>query len=258
MYKRTDDEIVISDVRSKKLIFYSADGNFLEEISYPANLQKIGVLSQSLICVHIGRFSNSGSSGETLSQVIVVNRQGELVKKYFPYETNLSFALGEGFSNGHDGGLSYFKLMDPKIYQINQDLTLDISWEFDFGKYQADTSAIFLTGQEGIDKLTHLTKTKPFFDIAEMSQNSQTFTMEVHFRGTGYQMFFDQDTRNLLTMVADTLGILGMCDNIPIYPPKSSHQDYFISTISPTEWPGNTEIKEDDNPVLVLFKVKDF
>ncbi len=278
--KNDDYEIVLSDIYGKKLVFYTADGTFISEARGPAGLHSIGSLSASHIACHIGRFNFGGETEDLQSQLIVLNRDGELVKSYFPYEIPLTYEMGIGISQGINGGLSYFKMMDPTIYQINSDLTSGINWKFDFGNLAPDTIQLFKPGSQGQEKLQQMSKSNPFVDIAQIHQTKNTLMLGAYYKRSGYIIFLNNNSHNMITMIRDSSGHIGSCKSLPIKPAQSTYQESFIYSTPAIDWletiekldidqlkklrkqiPGFKEaesLSEEDNPILIYYKVKDF
>ncbi|MEA1875808.1 MAG: 6-bladed beta-propeller [Bacteroidota bacterium] len=278
--ENNDNEVVISDIYGKKLIFYTADGKYIGEAKGPTFLHTIGSLSANHIACHTGRFNNSAKTENIQSQLIVLNRDGELVKSYFPYDIPLTYEMGIGISQGINGGLSYFKMMDPTIYQINSDLTSGISWKFDFGNLAPDTIQLFKPGTQGQQKLQQMSKSNPFIDIAQIHQTNNTLMIGTYYKRFGYKIFLNNNSHNMLTMIRDSTGHIGSYKSLPVKPAQSSYQESFIYSTPAIDWletiaklnndqrkklrkqiPGFKEaesLTEQDNPILIYYKFKDF
>ncbi len=279
--KHTGEEIVISDIYGKKLLFFSGEGEFISETKVPWRIHHIASISADKIACHLGRFSQMEQNGNGGYDLIVLNRKGELVEKYFPYPNVVLFELGTAFSQGINGtGKSYFKQLDPTVFQIQSDLSLDTIWRFDFGSYNPDTSQLFLPGMEGRNKLNELQKSDPFLYISDMVQNTNTLLVKFYHKRTSYNNFLNNKTRNLRTMLTDSLSNIGFWNNFPVKAPKWAAGESFIYNISAIGWmemlenldkeaktgfrktiPGFLKaemLTENDNPVLVQYKMKDF
>ena len=276
-----DDEIVISDIYGKKLLFYSADGDFISEAKIPLSSHSVASLTDEIILCHTGRFGQMGTSVKVRFQLQALNRKGEILKGFFPYKEPLQFELGAGlshFTNKED--IIYYKQLDPTIYRINPDLVLDTLWKFDFGRYNPDTSRLMVSGMEGIMNLQKASKTNPFITLTGMVQNTNILLVTFYHNKTAYKNFLNNKSKRIQTLVADSLSRIGYWKKFPVYSPDHSQDDYFIYDLSAITWteimeemdegtrdymhkkvPGFAEsesITENNNPVLVYFKVKDF
>lgn len=275
------DEIVVSDVYGRKLIFYSADGEFISESKIPWSLHNIAALSADIILCHQGRFGQMGSNSLEGFQLRALNRKGETLKGYFPYNIPIQFELGTGFSQGIDGdGRSYYKQLDPIIYQIKTELKLDTIWKFDFGSFNPDTSRLLISGMEGIQNLQKMSKTNPFLYISGMVQSTNNLLVTFYHNKTAYNNFINNKSRNIQSLAADSLNRIGKWRSFPVYAPDWSFGESFIYELSAFGWmelledmdeeskdymrkkvPGFKEtegLSENDNPVLVYYTIKDF
>ena len=277
----TKDEIVISDIYGKKLLFFSADGEFISEAKIQNRLHSIASISPQYIVGHQGRFPLKDMNRQIPSELIVLDREGTMIKQFFPYTVPLLFEFPTGFSHAiNTSGTTYFKQMDPTVYQINQDLKLDTLWKFDFGNLNPDTSYLFVPGAGGGERVENALETNPFLYIGRMIQNNKTLMVSHYYKNIQHIIFINNSTHNMQTIKADSLNQIGALVGFPVKIPEWSFKESFIYDVSAFEWretlgtideetrdymrktvPGFTEsesLTENDNPLLVYFRIRDF
>lgn len=275
------DEIVISDIYGNKLLFFSADGEFISEAKIQDRLHSIASVSPQYIIGHQGRFPLRSENKVTPSELIVIDREGTEIKQFFPYTVPLLFEYAGGFSQAiNNSGTTYFKQLDPTVYQINQDLILDTLWKFDFGNLNPDTSYLFVPGVGGGERINNTLETNPFLYIIRMVQNNKNLLVSHVYKKIQHNIFINNSSHNKLTIKADSLEQIGDWVGFPVKIPEWSFEESFIYDVSAFDWmellgkideetrdsmrknvPGFNEseaITENDNPVLVYFRVKDF
>ncbi len=275
------DEIVISDIYGKKVLFFSSDGEFISEAKIPYRIHNVASVSPNYILCHHGRFPFRGKNSEIPCELIVLDREGTEIKKFFPYAEPLLFELATGFSQGiNSSGITYFKQLDPTIYHINQELMLDTLWKFDFGNLNPDTSYLLVPGAEGGERVGKTLETNPFLYLGRMVQNNNTLMVSHFFKKTQHNIFINNKSRNTMTIKADSISQIGDWNSLPVQIPEWSYKESFVYDLSAIDWremlhgldketkaymrkelPGfekAEQVKENDNPVLVYFKLKDF
>ncbi|MCD6345970.1 MAG: 6-bladed beta-propeller [Bacteroidales bacterium] len=274
-------EIIISDLYGKKLLFYSADGNFISEVKVPWRIHQLASVSDNYTACHLGRFGQQGNNEEGGHDLIIVNRNGDMVKAYFPFPHPVFYELGTGFSQALAGtGTSYFKMLDPNIYQINPDLSMDTIWEFDYGSINPDTSQLLLPGMAGANKLQELEKTDPFYSITRMIQTNNTLMITLYHKRIAHNIFLNNKTKNRITLVTDSLNHIGFYNTLPIQNPEWAYNESFIYESSALDWleilsgldestkvsfrkaiPGFAKaekLSEEDNPILIYLNFNKF
>jgi hypothetical protein len=275
--KQTLHDIVIADRSGKKLLFFTADGQFISETETAIPVHKVGALSARLIACHTGRFNAPDSEADSISQLRIVTRQGELVKEFFQYTTPLVYEMGVGFTNGIEGGQSYFKMFDPTIYQINPDLSLGVNWQFDFGSLKADTIKFFKPGVEGIRNFETAYGAGEILDIGSIYQTNKTLFISLFGFNIRHQLAINNITRDLFVFKSDSAGNMVYVGGIPVKPPKTVSTESFVCSFTAIDWieylsklnienltenrkeiPGfskSENIKEEDNPVLIFYSL---
>jgi len=239
-------------------------------------LQAIGALSDNLVACHVGRFYQNLENGSG-AQLVILNREGDLIKKHFPFNIPLVYELSIGISSGINGGLSYFKMLDPTIYQINSDMTTAVNWKFDFSYLSLDTTYLFQPGPEGAKRFDKLAKEGQFADFMNIHQCSTSLMAGIYFNKSYYYLLIPNGTHDIHTLQNDSTGCMGTSMGIPIKEPVGTYKESFITSISAIDWleristfseehkvklrkkiPGFSEsekTKEQDNPILVFYNL---
>lgn len=268
------DQILIFDIRKRSLIYYTLSGEYIKEV----RLLKQGILeliNDDLFAIQEGRMGPIGIQ-EKHFELWLLNKQGEIVDRLFHYEKSLGSDINSGFAKGTSPGiLFYHKMYDYNIYTISSE-GIDTIYRFDFGKANVDTLNL-LTRQvysnlwENDDKISgisHLANTRDALAVGLVSgYNSRGLVLINH------------DTQNYCFYTCDSTG-LGTYKHLPVPVPDWSNNTHFIAELDAFEWQSHLknipesqkvilreqisgfqqseDLTENDNPVLILFKFKEF
>lgn len=278
------EEIMVVDPNQRKILCYDYSGNLTGEI-HPAFMPtKVAPLTGGLFACYIGRLSGFWDDNRELFQVVFLNREGQIVSKYLPFKYTMQSVTGGDFSNsGVEGTCLINPAYEYNIYQVGPGNQFFIKYRFDFGNYNIDTSLLnderIQTNKQssrifGEKKtcLDHMTSTSNIISFwGPVVQTNMRFGTRQISRKSGHVRF----------MEVDTLNTFGYFAGIPIEFNTESKASgvYFtfykdavdILEIFNKLKPGQKKVlsrfkgfdrlaklKEDDNPLLILYKVKDF
>jgi hypothetical protein len=273
------DEIVINGDRS--MVFYGIDGHFIEKQNIPLRPMGIAALGGDYFAFAPERFRQGRDDSVGKYQLIITNRQGEIVERHFEFPYYLMVDFESNFIKSPDGNGSIFVLSyDLNIYEIGPGTELKTKYTIDFGALNPDTSFLQDPRVENILKLHTLNEgkyTKPY-GLAETSNTLLLRCGSEKHQKVAFRLI-NKNTGNHRTVVMNEPPKLGYFHGWPIYPYLSSSGDYiyhFLSGIDVMEKIGDltedqakellkcegfdklADVKEDDNPVLVMYKLKDF
>lgn len=273
------DEIVINGDRS--MVFYGIDGHFIEKQNIPLRPMGIAALGKDYFAFAPERFRQGRDDSVGKYQLIITNRQGEVVERHFEFPYYLMVDFESELIKSPDGNGSIFVLSyDLNIYEIGPGTELKTKYTIDFGALNPDTSFLQDERVENIQKLHTLNVgkyTKPY-GLAETSNTLILRCGSEKHQKVAFRLV-NKKSGNHRTVVMDEPPKLGYFHGWPIYPYQSSSRDYLYHTLSAMDVTEKlqdltedqkmefskcegfnqlSEVKEDDNPVLVMYKLKDF
>jgi len=275
-------EIMGVDPNQRKILCYDFDGNLINEIKTTSMPFKAVPLDGGLFAIYLSRLIGSGQAGSDLHLVEIINREGRIISKFLPYPFQLDHEGGTAISNSGENGVDFINpSFSYNIYQIGPGNRFLKKYSFSFGDNNIDTTflsnekhlsgvelnAAFTDKKENLDYLTVTSNTISFW--APVNRQKMQFGSRQINRKTGHVRFIEVDSSN------NSINYSG----IPLEFPLKSTGDYFIVTVDAitlleitrkltTEqkqflakckgFDRMAALKEDDNPVLILYKVKDF
>lgn len=242
----------------------------------------VATVAGGLFGCYIGRMLGFWGNNPEPFQLVFLNREGHIVSKYLPFKYSMSSGIGYGFSNSGEEG----------TYFINPTYSLDIylagpgnqfikKYRFDFGKFNLGTTLL------NNEKVMSDPQPGRFFEEKYTSLNHLGVTSNtISFWGpvarTPWRFGSRQINRasgHVRFMEVDSLNIFGTYAGIPIEFAEKTSDEYFIFSrdavdlmeilkkLTPEQkkvlskfkgFDRLAKLKENDNPVLILYKVKDF
>ncbi|MCX6225249.1 MAG: 6-bladed beta-propeller [Bacteroidia bacterium] len=276
------DEIMVVSTNERKIICYDYSGNLVDEIHLPFMPTTVAPVAGGLFACYVGRMLGFWGNKPEPDQVVFLSREGQIVSKYLPFKYFMQSGTGCGFSYSGEEG-TYF--INPSycldIYQAGPGDQFFKKYRFDFGHFNPDTSLLNNEkvmsdnnpGQYFNDKIKYLqemtitTNTISFW--GPVNQNTMRLGTRQINRTTGHVRF----------MELDSLNSYDFYNGLPIDYSNKSSGDYFFFFKDAVDlidilkkltsdqkrilskfkgFDRLAKLKEDDNPVLVLYKVKDF
>lgn len=270
------DEIVINNDRS--MIFYNINGRFIEKHPIPLRPMGIAALGDDYFAFAPERYRHGRDDSVGKYQLIITNRQGEIVGRHFEFPYYLLVDSWFDFVRSPEGQGNIFVLSyDLNIYEIGPGPELKIKYTIDFGNLNPDTS--FLQDERVESNQTVYTfNDGKFIKPWGLAETGNTLLLrcgsdkhqKVAFR------LINKKTGNHRTVVMDEPPKLGYFHGWPIYPYQSSTGDYIyhvLSALDVTEILDNLtdeqknalsgcegfselgQVREDDNPVVVMYQL---
>ena len=275
-------EIMGVDPSQRKILCYDFDGNLTNEIKTATMPIRAVPLDSGLFAYYLSRLKGSGQMGSDFHLVEIINREGDIISKHLPYPLQLDHEGATSISNSGENGIFFINpCFSYNIYQIGPGNQFSRKYSFSFGDSNIDTTllsnekylsgselrAAFLNKKEYLDYLTVTTNTISFW--APVNRTKIQFGTRQINRKTGHIRFIEVDSSN------SSINYSG----IPFEFPLKSSGEYFVLTMDAIDlmeiirkltmeqkqllekckgFDRLTGLKEDDNPVLILYKVKDF
>ena len=276
------NEIMGVDTDQRKILCYDLDGKLTREIKTVAMPFYAVPLEGGLFAYYLSRLANSGQVGPDFHLVEIINLDGKILSKRLPYQFQLANDGGFTVSKSGENGIYFINpSFSYSIYQIGPGDQFFKKYDFSFGTYNIDTALLnnekvqsgaklslaFNDKKKNLEYLAVTTNTISFW--GPVIRNKIQFGTRQINRHTGNIRFIEVDSSN------NSINYSG----IPLEFPRKSTGDYFIITISAIDlleairklsseqkkqlakckgFDRLPALKEDDNPVLVLYKVKNF
>lgn len=276
------DEIMVVAPNQRKILCYDFHGKLSCEIQTSFMAARVAPIQKGLFACYTGRLSIPNTNNQDLHQVFFLNREGQTISKHLPFKYLMPSSIGAHFSqSGIDGVFFINPAYEFNIYQTGPEDQFFIKYKFSFGDYGINTS---LLNNEKYMMFVNPSKDfgKKFTNLDRLAITSNT----ISFWGPVIKSEIKMGTRqinrksgNIRFMELDTLGNYGYYSGIPIYFESKSYGDYFIFTVEAINMIETLNklsleqkkalskskgfnklktLKEEDNPVLILYKVKDF
>jgi len=273
------EEVVICEDRN--IAFYTLDGVFRGKSHIPLRPWNIAALSQDYFAFAPGRLLKGREESLGNYQLLITNRQGEIIDRKFEYPYSIVNDGDTEFRKSTNRGSSLFSLSyDQNIYEIGPGLNLSVKYRFDFGKLNPDTS--YLNDESVVNDtelyLNYTGKMTKLFSVSEAGNNlifrcGSDKHQKVAFR------IINNKSGNHRSIVMNMPPLLGKFYGWPIYSYTGSTGEYLfhmlaanyvvdiLDSLSDNEiielsrqegFLGLKNVVIDDNPILVMYKLKDF
>jgi hypothetical protein len=270
--------ILLSDPRRNKMIQYNYSGNLIKEFTLPQSTARFVVLNKNLIALHGGKMVGLNGTEPEKSDLIFMDLEGKIVARQFPFDNSLRFEFSNAFTRADaDGSYYYSKQFDFNLYKIKDTSQPEIFLKFDYGKSMASIDD--LTGTD-INALGVLRKEGKRFSIDYLLNTYRDLLLYNNKDGKTSLLLINKKTTNLIAFGVDSLSSLGNFHGFPVKPPRDSYKTHFLSTMDAVDvydiihklsadqikilkkqvrgFDRILNIKQEDNPVLVYYKFRDF
>ena len=270
--------LLISDPRQMKLIQYSYTGEMIREMELPGNAGRFAVLKDGHIAVHCGRMINIFKIDTIKNEMVVIDWDGNIVSRHFPFDTPLYFEFSSAFmAPNADGSYLYSRQLDFNIYRIKDSGPPELFLKLDYGA--AMSSPKDLEGPT-MENLANFRKAGKIWAIDQATNSFQHLALVNHKDRKSSLLLIDKESRNLMAFGTDSLLSLGNYFGMPIKAPFHSYKTHFFSLMEAIDvrqvlqsltadqkrtlaikvkgFDRILDIEENDNPVLVYFSFRDF
>ena len=273
------DEIVINGDR--KMVFYTIDGQFIEKQPIPLRPFGIAALGGDYFAFTPERWRQGREDSVGKFQLIITNRQGEVMDRHFEFPYFLLVDSWSDFIRSPNGESNLFVLShDLNIYEVGPGLDLKTKYTIDFGNLNPDTSFLQderVESNQKVFKFNEGKMSKPW-GLAETSNTLILQCGSEKHQKTAFRLI-NRESGNHRTVIMEKPPTLGDFNGWPIYSYLSSTGDYIyhlLTAMNVIELLENlsddqkknlskckgfnelSQVKENDNPVVVMYKLKDF
>jgi hypothetical protein len=275
------DEVMISDPNGRKIIIYDYQGSPTSYIPVKFMMMDVVPVDSDILAVYLGRMSRAYVEDTTMYEMAFINREGEIISKYRPFKYTFPRGVtAVDFTGPEKPGQFYINIAyTTNIYQVGPGDNFDLLYRFDYLDYAIDTT--LLDDKRFMESPKADYNLKGFTDLDHIAVNKNSIMFwapDVDKKRWGFRLI-NRKTGNQRSVFMDSTQIFGYFHGIPIQFGRSSYADWFIQKtealdlkeaiekLSPDQlkylskskgFKSLEGLKEDDNPVLVFYKVKDF
>ncbi len=131
-YDDDANELLVACRGKRQILRFSLDGRYLGAIRFSMGIEKTAYLGQGKIAFTTGYYS------ENNKDLVIINRQGDILAEDFPYPADLATMLfGEmGLLTETDGGILRAVPLSANVYQLSENGSKYLKYRFDFGDWQ--------------------------------------------------------------------------------------------------------------------------
>lgn len=267
--------IVLTDLMDYWVIRYDMEGNFLSRQKIPFWVEGVAPIYDKGIALY-ANFRDNTQYFENEYNLYFLDSLNQIEKNYFPYKTSeigkgrnrIGAAVNGGFYS-YNEQCQFFRTYNDTIFQITPE-GLSTRFIFDLGDNAFDQSYF----NQHVDQLAEYVKKNKYYSLMSFVEDDQwasyTFTNRVFWLG-----FYNKKSGKTLTAFHYVNG------DQSFYPVcvDAIYDSWFISHVSSESLYSDKEtsvnnsfkgvaekglrtlldsLNEDDNPVIVMYKLKDF
>jgi len=269
--------ILVSDVRQNKILEYNLTGDFIREINIPQSYGHFVILNDNTIALHISKM-HSYINDSTYSDLAFLDMDGNVLERHMFHNRPLQFAFGFPFSRPDpDGTYYYTRLFDFNIYRIKEMGEPDTAYQVEFGKYAGSIDDL---GGNSIEAYDTFMKSGKLMRIDGLLNAGNYLAFFDFTRGSLYLRLLNKSSMEMTLFKADSKKNFAPEYGFPVQLASDTYKNNFITVFDAVEIVDVMEsltsdrkknlqkeiigfeqlekLSEDDNPVVVLYKVKDF
>ena len=192
-----DDQLVLLDGYSAKVIFFSKTGDFVKEFSTNTMAEKFGKIDAN----HFAMFNLNETSMFSLSDynIVIIDDKGNTVKKLMKIPSYIEDEISVDMNKTTDyfgRELLYNDAFNSDIFRVFKD-SFDVKYHFDFGEYSLDYHSFLKANKRlSIGKLLATINEKGFvFGIDFFNENSRYLFFSCIKKGL-FNIYYDKKTKS--------------------------------------------------------------
>jgi hypothetical protein len=251
------DEVYVLSTYEKKILTYSFDGEFHNEISLDEWYFDMAVEDSYILL-----FSNN--SNNSFKNYVKITPNGEILDSWDDFSKNTSFTLGGKFLNKQGSSIFYFKPFDYRIFEYDGNAPRQIA-EFEFTnnkRYPQSEMEDIVAFNELVMNTEYVRK----FNSAAMVGNKLVVTYSMYLDGYGIKDFMavnDLDANKCYNYCLQEQGLCStpfprygyyLCDKALIT--YSSASGFIMANGENIDNETLSRINPEGNPVLMRFDFK--
>jgi len=270
--------LMISDPRQNKLMQYSYAGELIRVMALPGSAGRFAILNESLLAVHCGRMINIYKNDTIKNDMVVMDWDGNIINRHFPFEFPLYFEFSSAFTAPNaDGSFLYSRQSDFNIYRVKDSNPPELFLKLDYGPAMASQKDLEGPSMENLEALR---KTGKIWAIDQVTNSFQHLALTNYKDRKASLLLIDKKTKKMVSFGTDSISSLGRYYGLPVKIPWYAYKTHFLYPMdaidvrqvlqSLTEdqkrilarkvkgFERILNIGENDNPVLIYVRFKDF
>lgn len=270
-YDNILEELIV--YHTQFLSFYTKEGKYKRRERIPLNAHSFALIPDGYLFFAVNGVDNKHLGYSETYQVFVMDKSFRMKSRAFPYRfsKNNNYSNQEHFRTNEYPIYISFNFIDT-IYQYVDNQTIKANHFFDIRKKKIPESFLQTAS---IDDFFNLTEYNNYYYFTGLYVDTDTHIFIAYrnrFINLRSNFFIDKRTRNIL---AGTSLVYQTKDFPCLSSPIASIDSHFIAYIQPYNVIPNLialdnsliseedvlklkELKEDDNPVLIFYELKDF
>lgn len=283
------DEVMVLDNASRRIMVYDFHGNATSVVRLKFLILDVVPIDSDIFACYMGKITRAYVKesnpdfveDSSLFDMIYVNRQGEQVSKYKPFKYPfLGGVPAVDFTGPEKAGMFYINLaFTSNIYQVGPGDHFELKYRFDYLDQGIDTT--LLDDKKFMQSIEASNNLKGYTDLDHLSVNENSIMFwapNIDKEQYGFRLI-NRKSGNQRSIFMDSTQSLDKYHGIPIDLGKNSSGKWFIQKTEAIDILESLEnmtdeqkailskskgfdklkgLKEDDNQVLVFYKVKDF
>jgi hypothetical protein len=241
-------------------------------------------LNNNLIALHAGKMMGLEGKDTLRNDLLYMDMEGRIVGKKFPFTTPLYYEFSYAFTRPDaDGTFHYAKQFDYSIYSVRDTSQPQVFLELDYGKTMATVEDLkgpsmedFLELQKEGKRLATDNPINTYDQFALINIKSVNTSEKIKVS----LILIDKNSGNQTAFGTDSLFSLGNFNGFPISIPRDSYKTHFLFKMEAIDlyqtihslsagqikilkkkaggFDRVLDINQEDNPVLVYYRFRDF
>jgi hypothetical protein len=271
------ETLLISDARLNKMFQYTFAGELVKEFRIPQGTGRFVLLKNGNIALHIGRLVDPQEHNFDLNEMLILDMDGKIVQKYFPFENRLYFEFSNPFTRPDADGTSYYsKCFDYNLYRLLPDGKPEVCLKIDYGKPMATIDDL---AGPGLENLAELRKQGKRWTIDDMVNTTDHLMLINRKDRKTSLLVVNKKTLEITAFGTDSVSSPGKYHGFPVRFIRDAYKNHFyyvmealeihdlMASLSPEQKRTLTKkikgfkqlmnIGIDDNPVMVFFRFRE-
>lgn len=264
---------VLGSINPMRIISYSLENETKSEKIFKNILgERFTIMNNNKYVVHYS-FPIEHNIGYDL---LVIDENGSVLSKHLPFKkTNDICKLPDNCFINFDNNTMFYKTLSDSIYEINQNLTMDVRYVFNFGKYKLPNDIKILFNNNFSE---YKEKSGEYIEgISSFFETKENVVFTFNFKGSGYFAFYTKKSNKIelannvdffSSQFMNPISAIGN-DLVSILNPSEliSIRDKIIMKYGNDNWIKFCEdnlipmelmesINEASNPILIKYSIK--
>ncbi|WP_158576672.1 6-bladed beta-propeller [Parabacteroides sp. AM08-6] len=269
---KNSDQLIATDLTGYWVLRYDLEGNFIKKQKIPFWIDGLYPTEEKGYALFANKRNNKQYFNQEFS-LYIVDSLMKVKKQYFPYNSenygNLQVpAPGNGGFYTANSKSHYYSMYTDTVYKIDTDV-LKKKYIFDLGKFAFNTAL----EKQSKEEFQEYFKKKAYAGVHNVLENDNFIYFQTYFFNDifGWFGFYDKKSGNILNRITYYLD-----NNLFFLSCPNTYDDFFITAIpndvfSDYQLPSGKinsrqeQVKkilenytEEDNPIIALYKLKNF